>query len=69
LLPFVMAVPGTSRVRCGMQFTTDASTTGFQVIHHLATGQYIDTYAGVTANGMQLDNQALYNPAAGAGGY
>jgi hypothetical protein len=69
LLPFVMAVPGTSRVRCGMEFTTDASTTGFQVIHHLATGQYTDTYAGVTANGMQLDNQALYNPAAGAGGY
>lgn len=65
--PFLsMLANGLTRV--GFKFTTDASTTGFQVAVKLANGQDQDSYVGDVTKGMKLSNFWLYNINAAAGG-
>lgn len=59
---------GGTQVRCGIQFTTDATTTNFVCEFNMNPTGSTGTYLGVVTNGAQIDNMWLYNVNAGIGG-
>jgi hypothetical protein len=64
----IAPLPG-GAYRCAIQFTTDASSSGFQFITGVALSASVNSYAGNPLDGMVVQNPWIYNVNAGAGGY
>lgn len=64
LVPFVVELPA-NKLRIGLDFRTEASSTNFSLILALQPDQNTNSYAGSTSMGMKFNNIWLFTPVGG----